>query len=258
MSVEILSKDLSNRRAPVAGLTIALAVLTVFALGIGSGLEDSISALTAGFPAALTAFIPAGVPGGYVVGEIFNLIAPITLVTYAIMAGATATAGEEQTGTMSMLSAQPVTRRAILGWKAVGLATALIGVLVVFGAAAAAAAAGFGVELTVSNIAATCLHLLLLAAFFGAVAMAVAAATGRQSAAAGAAGALAVASYLANAMLPLAGWGGWTRLSPWHYYAANVPLSNGINPAHLLVLAALAGIAMTVAVVSFDRRDLKG
>lgn len=258
MSVELLSKDLSERWAPVAGLAVALAVLAVFALGIGAGLEDTIAGLTAGFPAALTAFIPAGVPGGYVVGEIFNLIAPLAVVAYAILAGAAASAGEEQAGTMSMLSAQPVTRRAILGWKAAGLAIALIGVLVVFGAATAAAATGFGIELTVANIAATCLHLLLLAALFGAVALAVGAATGSPSAAAGAAGALAVASYLTNAMLPLAGWDGWARLSPWHYYASNVPLANGIDPAHLLVLAVLTAIAMTVAVVSFDHRDLKG
>ncbi len=112
--------------------------------------------------------------------------------------------------------------------------------------------------MTAANVAATCLHLFLLAGFFGLLALALGATTGHVSLAAGAAGATALVSYVANAMLPLAGMAGWARLSPWHYYAANIPLSNGVDPANLAVLIVMSGLALGAAVIGFSRRDLRG
>lgn len=258
MAADLLTRDLDERRRTAAGLAGGLVVLAAAALAISVQLEDSIAALTNGFPAALTAFIPAGVPGGYVVGEVFNLIAPVALVGYAVVTGAAAVAGEETAGTMSMLIAQPVSRRAVVGWKAAGLGATLMLVIGVFGAAVAVTSAVSGIGLTAANVAATCLHLFLLAGFFGLLALALGATTGHVSLAAGAAGATALVSYVANAMLPLAGMAGWARLSPWHYYAANIPLSNGVDPANLAVLIVMSGLALGAAVIGFSRRDLRG
>ncbi|RVW01797.1 ABC transporter permease subunit [Rhodococcus spongiicola] len=258
MSTDILTKDMRERRAPVLGLAAVLIVLTVFALAIGAGLEDTITNLTESFPEALNAFMGAEVPGGYVVGEVFNLIAPLALVGYAVAGGARATAGEEEDGTMAVLAAQPVTRTGILASKIGGLLLALIAATVLFWASAAASSALFGIGLTQSAIAATCLHLLMLAVAFGALAVAVGAIAGRPSVAAAAAGSVAALSYITNAMLPLADLDGWARLSPWYYYSGSTPLANGLDPAHLLVLAALAILALIVAFFAFERRDLKG
>ncbi|WP_072691634.1 ABC transporter permease subunit [Rhodococcus marinonascens] len=258
MSTDILDKDLRERRMPVLWLGAVLVVLTVFALAIGAGLESTIADLTESFPEALNAFMGADVPGGYVVGEVFNLIAPLALVGYAVAGGARATAGEEEDGTMAVLAAQPVTRLGILASKVGGLLLALIAATVVFWASAATSDALFGIGLTQSAIAATCLHLLMLAITFGALALAVGAITGRPTVAAAVAGSVAALSYVTNAMLPLADLDGWARLSPWHYYAGGEPLVNGLDPAYLLVLAALTTLALVVAFLAFERRDLKG
>lgn len=257
MSAEVLTKELRDRRAPVAALSLALAVLAVATLGIGAGLSDSLDKLTQNMPNALVAFIPIA-PGGFVVGELFNLIAPLALVGYAVIAGAAATAGEEDSGTMALLAAQPVSRRLLLAQKATALLGLLIGVVVVLCAVTALASALFDTRLGVADLAGTGVHLLLLAVFYGAVALAAGAATGNPSLAAGAAGALAVVSYLVEAMLPLAGLDGWARLSPWHYYASSEPLANGADPAHLLVLLVLTLAALAVGFTAFQRRDLKG
>ncbi len=258
MSNDVLVKDVRDRRIPTLGLGVGLFVISVALVGLYAGLRDTVDQLTAGFPAAMTSFIGGTGPGGYVVGELFNLIAPIALVGYAVVGGASALAGEEEKGTMAMLSAQPVTRTAILVQKATGLVGALVVAAVLFWAGITLAALMFGVGLDLAGLAAICLHLLFLSIAFGAIALAAGAITGNPGLAAAVAGGLAVVSYLADAMLPLAGLDGWAELSPWFYYAGSDPLVNGIDGVHLLVLLALAAVAAGISVPAFDRRDLKG
>lgn len=258
MSAEVLTKDLRDRRSPVVVISTALAILTITMMAVGSGLESTIGDITENMPEALTAFIPSGGPGGYVVGELFNLIAPYALVGYAVVSGAAAIAGEERSGTMSMLSAQPVTRHAILTSKLLGLLSAMIVPIVALGVAALIATELFDIGLTATNVAATCTHLLLLSMLFGTLALAIGAATGNPAIASGVAGGLAAISYVANAMLPLADLDGLARVSPWHYYAGSEPLANGFDITHLLVLAALTLVAVAAAYPALNRRDLKG
>lgn len=258
MSTDVLRRELSDRRTPIAALGAVLVVFAFFVVGISSGLQSTISDLTDAMPEAVTAFIPIG-PGGYAVGELFNLMAPLALIAYGVMMGAALIAGEEESGTMSVLSAQPVSRRSILAQKSLGLAATLAAITAVFAAASALSAAFFDIDgLTAANIAAACLHLYLLALLFGAVALATGALTGNPGVAAGVGGGLAVAAWVANSMLPVADLEEWARLSPWHYYVGSEPLANGVDATHLLVLGLLTALALVVAFVSFDRRDLKG
>lgn len=258
MSREVLRRELNDRRTSIAVLTAVLVVFAFFVLGISSGLQGTMDDLTDAMPDAVTAFIPVG-PGGYAVGELFNLIAPLALIAYAVMTGAALIAGEERAGTMAVLSAQPISRRSILAQKGVGLAASLAAITAVFAAASGLAAVFFDVEgLSVANIAAACLHLYLLALLFGAIALATGSLTGNPGLAAGVGGGLAVAAWVSNSMLPVADLESWSWLSPWHYYVAGEPLSNGVDAGHLFVLALLTVLVLIVAVVGFDHRDLKG
>lgn len=258
MSPAILVRDLGARRTPIAVISVSLTILTLGALGAGAGMQDTIDTLTRDMPAALTAFIPADVPGGYVVGEVFNLIAPAVLVAYAVITGASAVAGEEERGTMAVLVSQPVSRRQVLASKAAGLAIALVATIAVFAVMAWLASSLFDIGLAPANIAATCLHLLALAIAFGAIALAIAGLTGEPSLASMIAGGTAAVAYMTDSLLPLAGLDPWARISPWHYYASSTPLVNGVDVAHLLVLLAITAGATAVAFVGFERRDLKG
>lgn len=258
MSTEILVKDLRERSLPVAALSIGIGILTIGALGVYSGMSDTLDDLTKDFPEELMSFMGGDAPGGYVVGEVFNLIAPLALVGFAVMTGAAATAGEEERKTLGMVMGTPVSRTSVLVGKAVALLVALGVATGGFLLAASSATAWFDVGLSTGNVVATAVHLGSLALVFGAVAMAAGAVTGRASVAAGVAGGIAVASYLANSMLPLADLDGWAEVSPWFYYAGSEPLVNGFDPTHFLVLCGLAAAAFAVALVAFNRRDLKG
>ena len=258
MSAEVLTKDVRERALPVAALSLGISLLTIGALGVYSGMSGTLDDLTKDFPEELMAFMGGDAPGGYVVGEVFNLIAPLALVAYAVMTGASATAGEEERKTLGMVMGTPVSRTSVLVAKAGGLLLALVTSTGLFLLAAVGASTLFDVGLQAGNVVATVLHLGSLALFFGALAMAVGAATGRPGVAAGVAGGVAVLSYLAKSMLPLADLDRWAELSPWFYYAGSEPLTNGFDIVNFLVLLVLAAVAFGVALLAFNRRDLKG
>lgn len=258
MSGDVLINDLRDRRTATLGVGAALAALAFFAISVAAGMGDALDEMAASFPEAMNTFIGADAPGGYVVNEVFELIAPLTLVAFAVSAGASVIAGEEARGTMSMLSAQPVTRSSILTAKMLSVLATLVFVVLVFWAAIALAGTVTDIGLDLAGTTAASVHLLLLAVFFGAVSLAVGAATGRPDLAVGVGGGLAVLSYLASSMLPLADLDSWVRLSPWHYYSGGDPLTEGIVPAHLVVLGGLTLLAVAVAYRTFRTRDLQG
>jgi ABC-2 type transport system permease protein len=258
MFAELLGHELKERRWSALILGAVIGGMGVFIFALTSGLSDAISQLTNGFPPQVTAFIGGGSAGGYAVGELFNLIAPAAMVGYAVVVGGSTIAGEEDKGTMSILSAQPVTRASIVCSKSLGLLAGLIGASVLLWAGVAISSAGYKIGLNLGGLTAICVHLLFLAIAFGAIAVAIGALTGNPGLATGIAAALAVAAYVANAMLPLAKLGDWAKLSPWYYFSGSDPLSNGIDGWHLLVLAAIAAVAVAVAFFGFARRDLKG
>lgn len=258
MSAELLTHEVRQRRTATMVLGLVLGAFAFFALAMSGSLGRTLNDLTADMPEGLKAFVGSNVPGGYLVGETFTLIAPITVVAYAVLAGASAVAGEERDGTMSILSAQPVSRTRVLLAKAGGLALSLLAVTAVFWAAMALADLAYSSELTASGLAAATIHLLFLGLAFAAFALAVGAATGRPEIASSAAGGIAVTAYLTNAMLPLAGLGPWAELSPWYYALGSDPLRHGIDFAHLGVLTGLGAIALVIAVITFGRRDLRG
>ena len=258
MPAELLTHEVRQHRTGPGVLGLALGAFAFFGLAISGSLGTALDEMTKSFPKALTAFLGSDVPGGYVVGEIFNLIAPIALVAYAVLAGASAVAGEEASGTMSILSAQPVTRGRVLAAKAGGLAVSLLAIAFLFWAGMAAASVIFDSQIAAGPLAAGAFHLLFLALAFAAIALAIGAATSRPEVASGIAGGIAVVAYLTNAMLPLAGMDRWAELSPWYYALGSDPLRNGIDLAHLGVLTGICAIALVIAFLTFRHRDLKG
>ncbi len=259
MSPDLVRKELRDRLSPTLSLGIWLALFCGLALSIYAGMKATLDELVSGYPPELLAVIGgAQGPGGYVVGEIFNLIAPLALVIYAIAAGARSVAGEEDGGTMGLLAAQPLTRLSILVSKATGLVSSLLAASMLFWVGVTTGSNVFGVGLASRDAAAASVHLFVLATSFGLVGLAAGAVTGSATRAAGITGGFAAAAYLAATTLPLAGFDRWAELSPWFYYNASQPLVNGIHPGHLLVLAAMAAVATVVAARVFTRRDLRG
>jgi ABC-2 type transport system permease protein len=213
------------------------------------------------FPEALLAMIgyaDLGTAEGWYQTENFSLTIPIALIVVTAVVGSKALAGEEARRTMGLLLANPVSRATVVIEKAfamIGIAT-VIGVLTFAGAMIGSMLARFGMSF--ANVAATSALVTLLSLVFGALALALSAATGRVSVASfGTAGA-ALAFYIVNAFLPLnESLAGFAKWSPFYYYLSSDPLNNGMPWGHAAVLAGLAAGLIGVSIVSFGRRDLR-
>jgi ABC-2 type transport system permease protein len=106
-------------------------------------------------------------------------------------------------------------------------------------------------------VAAAVVSTIALAVSFGSVALAVGCWRGRRGIAGAASTTLAVATYLLNILAPAVDWlRPYQIVSPFYHAIEYVPLRNGPDALHLSVLLAIAGAALALALLAFERRDL--
>lgn len=199
-----------------------------------------------------------GTIAGWYRSEIGIIYGPLVIASVAVIAAVGLTAGEEEDRILGLVLAQPVTRaRLVLGKAAaVAASVAVIALASWLGLLVGVAVAGGGIA--VGKMAAMALHLAFFGLAAGAVALAVAACTGRRSLANGVAAGVALLGYLIYGLAPLVGALSWLKyLSPFYYYAEHDPLTNGVSVVDLVVLGLLAGVLSAVAAVGIGRRDLR-
>ncbi len=196
---------------------------------------------------------------GFLNAEMFSMMVPLVLIAVAVSGAAAATAGEEERGTADLLLSLPVSRARVVVAKV--LAT-VIAVLLVAGATLLTIAVGaplVDLEVGFGDLAAGVLMTVLLALFFGAVALLVAAATGKRTVALGTAVGLALAAFLLNALAPMADWlEPWQKASPFHWALGDNPLVNGTDAAMAGLLLVAGLVLVVIADVAYRRRDIGG
>ena len=196
---------------------------------------------------------------GWFRSEIGAVYGPLVMGAVAITAAAATTAGEEEDRILALVLAHPITRARLVAAKATAVA-----VLVVMIAVAAWVGLLIGVALGgggigVGNTAAFAVHLAFFGLAIGAVALALGAGTGRRALASGVAAGVGVVGWLINGFAPLVSALDWLKyLSPFYYYAGHDPLTRGIDAGDLAVLGVVAVALTAVAMLVFERRDLRG
>ncbi|WP_084099480.1 ABC transporter permease subunit [Demequina sp. NBRC 110051] len=242
----------------IGGAFVAFQAVVVGVLFTAIG--GDIGSLVDSMPDAILAmigFVDMSTPEGFYSGEVLSIVAPLVVIAAAVSAGA-ALAGEERRRSVAVLLALPVSRTSVAARKGVAVAVVpvVVGLCVAAGFAIGNAVGGLGMAW--SGIAASGLMVAGLGWFFGALAFAIGAATGRaQWATAGTAG-LAVLAWGVNAFLPVnPDYAEWARLSPVHWYASENPLEAGVLWGGLGLLAALAAVLVAAGVVAYGRRDLR-
>lgn len=196
-------------------------------------------------------------PAGYLNTELFNFFAPLLLLLFAIGAGARAIAGEEEKQTLDVLLSTPTPRRRIVidTFGAMLVAGALISVSLWL--SVPVTGPPFGLNAGLVNLTAAVFMCFLLAMAFGAIALAIGAATGRRALAVGVTAGIAGGTYLLDLLVPaLKSIEFLQLLSPFHYYLGAEPMMRGLDVGGSLVLASIAIVAFAAALVLFERRDL--
>lgn len=262
----IAERALRDRRRSLVWWASGIAAYMVMIVAIWPSIRDSDELLAAieDYPEALKAFFGGAetfdyaTAAGFLHTQLYSLMLPLLLTILAIgMAGATL-AGEEERGLLDLLLSHPVSRtRAVLEKAAaIGAATAAVGVV----AWLAVWLMGLAVDLGVGpgRLFAATTGSVLLALLHAALALLAGAAVGRRGASIAAATVVFVAGYLLVALSQLVDALSWAgRLSPFHHGTATNAVAEGWPVGSYILLALLIGVAVTVAVPAFGRRDLR-
>jgi ABC-2 type transport system permease protein len=196
-------------------------------------------------------------PAGYLNIELFTFMLPLIIMAVTLTAGAGATAGEEEHGTLELLLANPIPRWRIVAEKALG--SAVLSAILCTGiwVALALSARLIDIDIALDRIAGALVSVWLLVCTIGGVALLLGALTGSRVAAIGIAIGVAVAGFFVNALAPLADVLEPLRpFSPHYHYMGYDPLTNGLDAGHAIVLAATFLVLVVAAAVAFERRDL--
>ncbi|MCH7608193.1 MAG: ABC transporter permease subunit [Chloroflexi bacterium] len=198
-------------------------------------------------------------PEGFLNTQLFVLVVPIMFVIFAVLGGSGAIAGEEGAGTLSLLLTSPLPRWRIVVQKFGAVAVATFTLALLLWVSLAIGAVAVDLDVSTLRLAAVSFSTALLGVAFGALALALGCITGARGTSAGAASGVAMAAYFLNALAPISDvTTPLQKLSPFYYFIGADPLTNGLNILHVSVLLGLTAVALGVALLAFERRDVRG
>jgi ABC-2 type transport system permease protein len=261
----VFLKTLSETRRALVWWSLGLIGMAAMMIAVYPTVRDNpdLNKMVEDYPDALKALMAFGgdldyVSGaGYLGSELFSFMVPLLLLIAAIGAGARATAGEEERGTLDLLLANPLSRRRLVAEKLGALAGEIALLAIVLWLSLLVGVEIVGMDVSAAHLAAATTSAALLALAFGALALLVGAATGDRGIAIGVAAACGVAAYLVNSLAALVDFlEPVRRASPFYHYVASDPLRHGLALDHVAFLLALVLVAAGLAAVAFDRRNL--
>jgi ABC-2 type transport system permease protein len=260
MSAAILGMELRLRARSVVLAAVGLVCVAALVGALYPSLGDSIGDVD--LPDGVDDLLGGGefsTIAGWLRTEIASVYGPLVFAGVAITSAAATTAGEEQDRILALVLAHPVPRSRLLVAKAAGLVVELAALAVATFAGLLVAVALAGGGIGAGRLAALCADLFLFGVAAGALSLALGAGSGRKGVAAGGAAAVVVTMWLVNGFAPLADGLSWLKyVTLFHYYEDPDPLTAGLDPGNLAVLALVAAALVAGGVAAFARRDLRG
>lgn len=257
ISSGIFRKTVRDLRWQIFWYSLGLSLMGAFVVFIYPSYRDQLQDFE--LPEALQALIGTEdftSPTGFLSAEFYSWT-PIMLVVFAIMAGTSALAGEEDSGTVDLLLAQPLSRRRLALSKLAGLTAAsiLIAAGTYIGWLISIPFVDMDVSLARLALAnAQLVPMLLVIAFLSVWCAAV---LPDRKLATGLVTAIAVLSYVINylsalvdVLSPLA----WA--SVFNYSEGGETLTGSFDEWKSLVLLGVALLFAVLAIAAFERRDL--
>lgn len=255
----VFTKSIRDRSTSMLVAAVSTAVLLFFGMAVYSDIDLSVyTDLPDAFKSLFGIADDANV-GSLAFGAILATYGMLVMASVALTAGTASIAGEERNGSIGMLLANPNSRSKVLASKTGGIVVVLIGAFIILWGAALVTPEILGVSTTGLDINALTFMMFLNAAFYGFMALALSAWTGRTGLASGVTVAVMIVSFIAVGLLPLVeGWENLAKAFPWYYYQSGDPINNGIPWGDAAVLGGGIAAFAIVAFVGFNARDLRG
>ena len=222
-----------------------------------TNLGDLIDQLPAGLIEAfgLAGF---GTPAGYLRGNLYDVLVPLLLGWASIAFANGLTAGEEDAGRLEIVLAQPVSRGAAFGGRALAVLAWTVLLAATVTAVQLVSNVPFGLEIDAGRVLETVVLCGLLGLFHGALALAIAGVLPRPSVVLGVGLVVLIGGFVVAALFPLSDeLRPWAGLSPWEWALGGDPLVNGAVPWRYVALAIPAVLLALAGLVAFTRRDVR-
>jgi ABC-2 type transport system permease protein len=252
----VYARSMGMIAMPTFWWTLCIAAFSAFMVYAVQLLETKMSALLSGSPAFTTLIKNLGggdatVNAGFLSAMFFFL--PLFLMAFAVTQ-VNGWSADEQDGRLELVLATPQARPAVLLGRFAALATATIAISVVTLLASAAAAAVAGLTVDEGHLAAAVLGAIPLGLLIASIGYL-------------ASGWLRTAADTGLLSFVLAAWffisfigpelklpDATLRLSAFYYYGT--PLLNGLQPASVLGVLAVAAVALVLGTMRFARKDI--
>lgn len=256
----LLVRAVSDARRGLLGWSVAVLAVTVFYLStypaVGAVDSDLLDTLPESMRAAFD-LQDMSTGAGYAQSTVVGLVGLVLLTVASVSWAAKATAGDEEAGATELVLAHGVGRGTLVRQRAAAVAVQVLvlGALVGLGILAMNSPAGLGISPWHAIGGAACLASLAL--LHGSVALAVGAATGRRTYALVAGATVALLGYVANSVGASVPGLAWARTaSPVHWAFGAQPLASGADWSRVVLLLAISGALVMLAVTGLRRRDI--
>ncbi len=261
--ITIFIHSLSRSRGTILGWGLSLALLGGYLMNFYdtfAGQQEQLQQLLAQYPpelmAAFGGMSEIFTPHGYVNVEFFSYM-PLILGIFAVLTGSGLLAGDEESGTLDLVLAHPVSRTAIYLGRLAAFVVSTLAILFIAWLGFVVVIPNIALELKPDEMALPFLSLLATLILFGGLALLLSMLLPSRRLAGMVAGLLLVASFFIETLARLdEDLEALSKLSPLHYYQGGLALT-GMEWGWF---GGLLGAAVIFALASwwlFERRDIR-
>jgi ABC-2 type transport system permease protein len=261
----IFRNALSRYRGQILGWGLSLAVLCVYLARFYNTIaaqKEQYMKIIESFPKGMMAFFGTNeamemfTPSGFLNIEFFSYMS-IIIGIFAILAGSGMLASDEESGTMDLVLAHPVSRTVLFFGRALAFLVATIGILAINWLGFLIGLPGSGLNLNAFEIAQPFLSLFGILMLFGTLGLVLSMLLPSRRMAAMTSGILMVASFFATALARLdSKLEQVAKLSPLNYYQGGLAI-DGLNWGWIAGLVGFSLLFVLIAWWRFERRDIR-
>jgi ABC-2 type transport system permease protein len=229
--------------------------------------QEVFNSLTASMPEELLSIFGASggdlaSPQGFLNSQIYMLLIPLILIVYGVTNGVNTIAGEEGNGTLELLVTCPLSRIQIALEKYLALILGIIIIITLFTACIILFKGPIDLNMKSSAIIIAAVEIFTISLFFSSIAFALGTGTGNKGLSLGITYAIAVISYLWNALAPFLGKDNeqLTNLknaSVFHYYSGVDISTNNIDILEFMIISIISVVLVIISITLFRKRDIK-
>ena len=265
----IILWELRRRRTAIIWWVVGSVTMTTVIMALFPSIRDQaaqmnqvINQLPAGLrelKAGTAGIVDVGDPASFINSQLFYATLPIMWIILAITRGSAALGREEQTKTLELLLAQPISRISLLTAKITSVSLELMIVGAICLLVILAMAPMYDMNLSAGRLAAATLYTTLFSLSFGIIALTLHAAGGvLKRAATALAVVIGFGGYIVTSLSGLTDWLDVpVKFMPYHYFNP-LNILHGQTPRGLLVyLISVVLLCTILATIGFRHRDIE-